>query len=174
MLTQSTKAHITDLCSAIVPNLRRVAIQSRYISSARQVASLARINRAHVFAAQKQCFCLELLSESRWFLAHYAARNRRLARGLSALFLTAISSRSADLAHKVHWTLCLSQITLWRSLKCVMQFQAQSKRTVLSTLSKLSAPNCLFALRSKRKGRSSRKRIDPHCAMHSRGQAVCP
>ncbi|KXA17811.1 hypothetical protein HMPREF3216_00987, partial [Gardnerella vaginalis] len=29
-----------------------------------------------------------------------------------ALFLTAISSRSADLAHKVHWTLCLSQITL--------------------------------------------------------------
>ncbi|EPI55286.1 hypothetical protein HMPREF1572_01115 [Gardnerella vaginalis JCP7275] len=24
-----------------------------------------------------------------------------------ALFLTAISSRSADLAHKVHWTLCL-------------------------------------------------------------------
>ncbi|EPI50061.1 hypothetical protein HMPREF1577_01279 [Gardnerella pickettii JCP8017A] len=26
---------------------------------------------------------------------------------LSALFLTAISSRSADLAHKVHWTLCL-------------------------------------------------------------------
>ncbi|KXA18001.1 hypothetical protein HMPREF3216_00785 [Gardnerella vaginalis] len=27
-------------------------------------------------------------------------------------FLAAISSRSADLAHKVHWTLCLSQITL--------------------------------------------------------------
>ncbi|MBF9309018.1 hypothetical protein GK677_03250 [Bifidobacteriaceae bacterium NR044] len=28
------------------------------------------------------------------------------------LFLTAISSRSADLACKVHWTLHLSQITL--------------------------------------------------------------
>ncbi|MFP1711166.1 hypothetical protein [Gardnerella vaginalis] len=30
----------------------------------------------------------------------------------ATLFLTAISSRSADLAHKVHWTLHLSQITL--------------------------------------------------------------
>ncbi|EPI45636.1 hypothetical protein HMPREF1583_01173 [Gardnerella vaginalis JCP8151B] len=31
---------------------------------------------------------------------------------------------------------------------------------MLSTLSKLGAPNCLFVLRSKRKGMSERKRIN--------------
>ncbi|RDW95517.1 hypothetical protein gvb04_06050 [Gardnerella vaginalis] len=51
-----------------------------------QIRDIARaLQRAHVFAAQKQCFCFKRLS---------------------ALFLAAISSRSADLAHKVHWTLC--------------------------------------------------------------------
>ena len=41
---------------------------------------------------------------------HFVADSRRvasLARPKRALFLMAISSRSADLAHKVHWTLCL-------------------------------------------------------------------
>ncbi|PKZ45001.1 hypothetical protein CYJ68_07415 [Gardnerella vaginalis] len=32
---------------------------------------------------------------------------RKRRRSRATLFLTAISSRSADLAHKVHWTLCL-------------------------------------------------------------------
>ncbi|PKZ52964.1 hypothetical protein CYJ70_04415 [Gardnerella pickettii] len=67
--------------------------------------SLAQISCAHVFAAQKQCFCLELLSAQNCLRALRFKRSGRLARA-------AISSRSADLACKVHWTLHLSQITL--------------------------------------------------------------
>ena len=36
-----------------------------------------------------------------------SANAGRCSRGLAVLFLAAISSRLADLAHKVHWTLCL-------------------------------------------------------------------
>ena len=88
-------------------------------------SSFARSTRANVFAAQKQCFCLERLS---------------------ALFLAAISSRSADLAHKVHWTLC------FKPNHALKEFET---RYAIS-----SSVKALFALRSKRKGRSSRKRIN--------------
>ncbi|RIY21133.1 hypothetical protein CJI53_06940, partial [Bifidobacteriaceae bacterium VN002] len=63
--------------------------------------SFARSKRAHVFAAQKQCFCLELLSAPNYLFALRFKRKGRSER-------TAISSRSADLACKVHWTLHLS------------------------------------------------------------------
>ena len=46
----------------------------------------------------------------------------------ATLFLTAISSRSADLAHKVHWTLCLKPNHALKELETRYAFQAQSKR----------------------------------------------
>ncbi|RFT36297.1 hypothetical protein CG399_08630, partial [Bifidobacteriaceae bacterium NR015] len=65
----------------------------------------AQVSCAHVFATQKQCFCLEWLSAPNYLFALRSKRKGRSSR-------TAISSRSADLACKVHWTLQLSQITL--------------------------------------------------------------
>ena len=54
----------------------------------------------------------------------------------ATLFLTAISSRSADLAHKVHWTLCLKpnhalkelemRYAISSSVKALMQVDSQS------------------------------------------------
>ncbi|PMC45381.1 hypothetical protein CJ214_04300 [Peptoniphilus lacrimalis] len=46
----------------------------------RKSVSLARISRAHVFAAQKQCFCLELLSAPNCLLALRSKLEGRLAR----------------------------------------------------------------------------------------------
>ncbi|WP_172540175.1 hypothetical protein [Gardnerella vaginalis] len=50
------------------------------------------------------------------------------------LFRTAISSRSADLAHKVHWTLCLKPNHALKELEMRLQFQAQSKRAAEAVL----------------------------------------
>ncbi|MFU0525443.1 hypothetical protein ACMZ8F_01290 [Gardnerella vaginalis] len=54
----------------------------------------------------------------------------------ATLFLTAISSRSADLAHKVHWTLCIKpnhalkelemRYAISSSVKALMQVDSQS------------------------------------------------
>ena len=54
----------------------------------------------------------------------------------ATLFLTAISSRSADLAHKVHWTLCIKpnhalkelemRYAISSSVKALMQVDPQS------------------------------------------------
>ncbi|MDK6399416.1 hypothetical protein QP194_24455, partial [Escherichia coli] len=63
---------------------------------------------------------------------------------LSALFLAAISSRSADLAHKVHWTLC------FKPNHALKEFET---RYAIS-----SSVKALFALRFKRSGRLARLR----------------
>ncbi|PKZ39953.1 hypothetical protein CYJ69_00800 [Gardnerella pickettii] len=56
-----------------------------------------------------------------------------------------MSSRSADLAHKVHWTLCLKPNHALKELEM---------RYAIS-----SSVKALFALRSKRSGRSCRSRV---------------
>ena len=80
---------VLSSCSAIVPDLRRAvsfALSKRSGRSSRNRTTQTRETVVRLYL--KYC---------------RSCHSRRLA----ALFLTAISSRSADLAHKVHWTLCL-------------------------------------------------------------------
>ena len=55
-----------------------------------------------------------------------------------ALFLTAISSRSADLAHKVHWTLCLKPNHALKELEMRYAISSSVKARSRSSASALS------------------------------------
>ncbi|RFT25903.1 hypothetical protein CG392_03270 [Gardnerella vaginalis] len=52
----------------------------RYNRTTRQILSFARISRANVFAAQKQCFCLERLSAPNCLFALRFKRKGRSSR----------------------------------------------------------------------------------------------